>query len=58
MDSLVRTRDSTGHTLWPRYWPTRCHTGHTLEGRKISKAEHAPMAHRERTGGALVSAQG
>ncbi|URY99615.1 hypothetical protein 6993_0001 [Klebsiella phage 6993] len=48
------------------YWPTRCCTGQAL-GRpamdaqcrhKISKAERTPMAHRERTGSALVNAQG
>lgn len=61
MDSLVRTSDSTGDStvsalagpLWPHLRPT---TG--LHGtHKISKAERTPMAHRERTGSALVNAQ-
>ena len=63
MDSLVCTRDSTRQALGTPYGPTTGPLGatldtHTLEARKISKAERTPMAHRERTGSALVHAQG
>lgn len=61
MDSLVRTRDSTrasttAHWL-AHYGPTTGPAGQALVARKISKAERTPMAHRERTGSALVNAQ-
>ena len=46
MDSLVRTRDSTVLHYSALGRPTMAALGR----HKISKAEHAPMAHRERTG--------